>query len=258
MTDRTCVVGNHATTDKLRREMCSRHYRGWWEANRAERCTVDGCTDGQVGRDWCRPHYRHWQRHGHPTVKPEKTPRPVRRCDLPGCEEKHEANGLCHKHSSNAWYHANKVKAKAGQAKYRSRNRERERLRVQAWRCANPGRAEAACRDWYARNRDAVRDYRRSYRNQNREAIRLLNAGRRARKRSAPINDFTARQWHELKTLYRGRCAYCGQRRRLTIDHVQPLAKGGAHTMSNIVPACQSCNSRKCDRAAPTYQPLLM
>jgi 5-methylcytosine-specific restriction endonuclease McrA len=71
-------------------------------------------------------------------------------------------------------------------------------------------------------------------------------ARRRERKRNAPINDFTTKQWQEMKAQYEYRCAYCGKRpERLTQDHVIPLLKGGSHTASNIVPACQPCNSRK-------------
>jgi 5-methylcytosine-specific restriction endonuclease McrA len=40
-------------------------------------------------------------------------------------------------------------------------------------------------------------------------------------------------------------CVYCGSTHDLTMDHVIPLCRGGAHTPDNIVPACRSCNSRK-------------
>ena len=43
-------------------------------------------------------------------------------------------------------------------------------------------------------------------------------------------------------------CQYCGKKKRkdkLTIDHVIPLSKGGAHGPENIVTACRPCNSRK-------------
>ncbi len=40
-------------------------------------------------------------------------------------------------------------------------------------------------------------------------------------------------------------CAYCGSDDRMEIEHVLPISKGGAHDISNIVPACQKCNSSK-------------
>ena len=42
-------------------------------------------------------------------------------------------------------------------------------------------------------------------------------------------------------------CYYCGKKGELTLDHFEPLAKGGAHCVSNFVFACFSCNSRKRD-----------
>ena len=42
------------------------------------------------------------------------------------------------------------------------------------------------------------------------------------------------------------RCVYCGrQTRELTLDHVIPRHRGGAHTWENLVAACKSCNHRK-------------
>lgn len=41
-------------------------------------------------------------------------------------------------------------------------------------------------------------------------------------------------------------CQYCGRRTRdLTLDHVVPRRRGGAHTWENLVSACRVCNRRK-------------
>ena len=41
-------------------------------------------------------------------------------------------------------------------------------------------------------------------------------------------------------------CQYCGKSaRELTLDHVVPRYRGGAHTWENVVSACISCNHRK-------------
>jgi 5-methylcytosine-specific restriction endonuclease McrA len=78
------------------------------------------------------------------------------------------------------------------------------------------------------------------------EQRRAATKRRKALKRGALINDLTAAQWNEIKAAYGHRCVYCGcTMARLTQDHLTPLSQGGAHTKTNVVPACQSCNSKK-------------
>ena len=52
-----------------------------------------------------------------------------------------------------------------------------------------------------------------------------------------------------LKIQYNYCCAYCGlppdKNNPLQIDHMIPLSKGGLHVMSNLLPACRSCNLKK-------------
>jgi 5-methylcytosine-specific restriction endonuclease McrA len=46
------------------------------------------------------------------------------------------------------------------------------------------------------------------------------------------------------------RCVYCGHRldpMEATLDHVHPVARGGAHTPGNLVSACAPCNRLKGD-----------
>ena len=44
-------------------------------------------------------------------------------------------------------------------------------------------------------------------------------------------------------------CQYCGrQGRHLTLDHVIPRFRGGAHAWENVVTACIPCNHRKAGR----------
>jgi len=42
-------------------------------------------------------------------------------------------------------------------------------------------------------------------------------------------------------------CAYCGSADSLIVEHFIPRAKGGPHTLGNILPACQRCNVSKRD-----------
>lgn len=43
-------------------------------------------------------------------------------------------------------------------------------------------------------------------------------------------------------------CQYCGSAKSLTLDHIIPRSKGGKTSWSNLVTACQPCNTRKGDR----------
>jgi 5-methylcytosine-specific restriction endonuclease McrA len=47
-------------------------------------------------------------------------------------------------------------------------------------------------------------------------------------------------------------CQYCYEKfseKRLTVDHVIPLSKGGRHEWTNVVTACSTCNNRKGDKS---------
>lgn len=88
----------------------------------------------------------------------------------------------------------------------------------------------------------------------NQVSLRERRAERRAsteRRRLALLGGesvgVSERDWQRLISRYGQRCAYCGQRRALTKDHVIPVSRGGRHAIGNILPACQSCNSSKRD-----------
>jgi 5-methylcytosine-specific restriction endonuclease McrA len=60
-------------------------------------------------------------------------------------------------------------------------------------------------------------------------------------------HDLTDDQWRDLTAAWGG-CAYCGASgRTLQRDCVLALSRGGRYTLSNIVPACRSCNASKCN-----------
>ncbi|MBK0404772.1 HNH endonuclease [Adhaeribacter sp. BT258] len=43
-------------------------------------------------------------------------------------------------------------------------------------------------------------------------------------------------------------CQYCGSNKNLTLDHVYPRSRGGKSTWTNLLTACNRCNTRKGDR----------
>jgi 5-methylcytosine-specific restriction endonuclease McrA len=60
-------------------------------------------------------------------------------------------------------------------------------------------------------------------------------------------HDLTDEQWEELAEAWGG-CAYCGSDDGpLQRDCVLPISRGGRYTLDNVVPACRSCNTSKCN-----------
>ena len=83
---------------------------------------------------------------------------------------------------------------------------------------------------------------------------------RRALQLNAPVADFTNADWEFMKYIFHYSCAYCGKRlpKNLTRDHVQPLSRGGSHTIANIVPACKRCNLKKHAGSVPCQVQLML
>src|ERR1700730_3560024 len=82
-------------------------------------------------------------------------------------------------------------------------------------------------------------------------AVSRTRGARAARKRkrrvNAVVNDLTGEQWAALKEAWKG-CAYCGATDgALQRDCVMAISRGGRYTIDNVVPACTSCNTSKCN-----------
>lgn len=61
------------------------------------------------------------------------------------------------------------------------------------------------------------------------------------------VNDLTAGEWAAIKAAWAG-CAYCGaDDGPLQRDCVMAISRGGRYTLDNVVPACASCNTSKCN-----------
>ena len=60
-------------------------------------------------------------------------------------------------------------------------------------------------------------------------------------------HDLSDSQWTTLQAMWGG-CAYCGATGKpLQRDCVLPISRGGRYTLDNVVPACRSCNTSKCN-----------
>ena len=126
----------------------------------------------------------------------------------------------------------------------------------------------AACKAYYENNKDAVNrrnaEYiEKKYGGRNSAEFRQMRKrvsrayyernkdkyywwGKQSfHRRKASEGAFSKEEWFEKCDEFGFRCAYCGADEPLTIDHVFPVALGGSSYISNIVPACETCNKQK-------------
>lgn len=77
---------------------------------------------------------------------------------------------------------------------------------------------------------------------------RRARAARKRKRRMAGVeHDLSPTQWSSLQAAWGG-CAYCGASGvPLQKDCVLPISRGGRYTVTNVVPACGSCNASKCN-----------
>lgn len=117
------------------------------------------------------------------------------------------------------------------------KNKETWNKRSKLWRQANKEKAIQITKRWRTKNPNKVRELKR-----------ISESKRRARKANCDCT-VTAK---EVKNLVSSidNCYYCGctfEYTRKEVDHYVPLAKGGPHSLDNLVIACKSCNSAKRD-----------
>jgi len=79
------------------------------------------------------------------------------------------------------------------------------------------------------------------------DKVAFWNFNRRYRRKAQSVSNILERDMRRMMHRYRGECHYCGEV-ATTWDHLVPLARGGRHSIGNLVPACRPCNSRKWTR----------
>ena len=154
---------------------------------------------------------------------------------------------------------------------YAQAHSEERREYQEQYRLAHLEELRIKSHEKYLRTREIVIERSRLWALDNPEkakALKVISAHRRrTRQINAPINDLTDAQWQEILFAYNFRCVYCPpdcwrckqHKHKLTQDHITPVLKGGSYTVSNIVPACDTCNKKKAAGPVPVpIQPLLL
>lgn len=152
--------------------------------------------------------------------------------------EWHERNREANLEAARARYQANVEERREYARAQAAADRPGAQARAQAWRAANPERAKETTRRWreaHPAEFDAVR------------------AAYRARKSTQKVH-LPAEHWRMLLEQFNHACFYCGRGDLpLVQEHMTPLVRGGAHTASNLVPACRPCNGRKYTKTAEEF-----
>lgn len=104
---------------------------------------------------------------------------------------------------------------------------EISRARAKEYRDKYPERHAASFKKWATNNPEKSRE---------------RGARRRVRLENNGIYTITSK---EKKRLYNSPCFYCGSKESIQLDHVIPVARGGRHSIGNLVAACFKCNNQK-------------
>jgi len=142
--------------------------------------------------------------------------------------------------------HADGYKERAH--RWRKENHEKKKLVDKIWRTNNKEKKAAIDKKWRENNRDKEehnrksREYAKAHPDKSRENVRR----RRAIKCKAPGRGVTASQEKDIIAQHSGICVYCGKKaNKIELDHIVPLARGGAHDIDNIALSCDTCNRKK-------------
>jgi 5-methylcytosine-specific restriction endonuclease McrA len=204
--------------------------------NYDEICSIEGCDNKHVAKGYCTGHYQRFKKHGDPLIFGKSLSKRNFDnngiCSIEGCNGKYKANGLCSKHYKRFLDNGNPLVSQ--------RNYEHEG-KCSVEKCNKKYYQHGLCRNHYYRSDFKKADTQK----------------RRSWKKNAPLNDLTTFDWKKSLIHFGDKCAYCGKKSNKTLhqEHIIPLSKGGSNTITNVIPACESCNLSKNDSLLEDWYP---
>ena len=134
---------------------------------------------------------------------------------------------LCYNAKMKDYYKNNSEIIKARTKKYFEANRDELNQKRLVYRQNHLEKELANSKKWHENN--PIKS----------KAIKSAN---RAKRQLAKIFQITDK---EISQLYKANCFYCQTAKANHLDHVIPLARGGNHSIGNLVGACAKCNLQK-------------
>lgn len=225
---------------------CETHYIRGVQRNKSLPCSVPNCGSKSSCRGLCQKHYQRLKTFGDveaqlkprvdkplPEMEPPSSKAPGT-CLIANCDRKAKAYNMCLRHYGR-WRAWDEVFPEIDT--FRSRNVGSCSLEG----CERLSRSKGLCDVHYRIQRKAANPEKVKYR-------RAISEAHRANRDSGKETEgfHTEKDWQELLIIFHGGCAYCGRSDvAMTRDHVIPVSRGGTDVISNILPACKSCNSSK-------------
>jgi hypothetical protein len=127
---------------------------------------------------------------------------------------------------------------------WRENNKEKVKFHNQKYKAENPQYFKDYYQKHYEENKPKEKVRHSKYRLNNKEKENFNQGRRKTRLKGLPIN-FSLENWKQTMKHFDNKCAYCGEKAKLSRDHFIALSKGGEYTGNNIIPACISCNCSK-------------
>jgi len=111
---------------------------------------------------------------------------------------------------------------------------------------ANKNEYNERVKRWQKNNKEQNQTNQKRWRQENRDKLKKYNYNHLHKK-----HDISKEEWESCKKYFNYKCAYCGISEELAKEsqghsfHQEHAYNYGSDDLSNCVPACRSCNSRK-------------
>ncbi len=167
------------------------------------------------------------------TTSDQNPVKPCRKCG----EADRYASGRCkkcHKACAKSSYQKHKNRRLSANKAWIAENKQRHKELLKNWRKNNRDAHRSMIKQWELKNPNKVKE--KSIRSRNARRARIANTNGRLSKNIVS----------SLMMAQNGQCVYCRSKfGKYHLDHIIPLALGGANIDSNVQLLCPSCNMSK-------------
>ena len=152
--------------------------------------------------------------------------------------------------------------AKSRARDFYARSKDRIKKKAMAWALANPERrreiAIKSAEKYIEKRRVSGREYQKAVRRADPKTARAKGRRESAVRRAREMQnggEITQGMWDAIFAIFEFKtCLYCRtDDKELVMDHFIPVSAGGRTEAGNLLPCCQSCNSRKGAKMPETW-----